>query len=158
MQGLLSDYAHTEFAAMLRLSSTNLLVPDIMVDEVARPDTLDCVSDCPLWFLGYFNWLDKRLPLISYELLNGGDCDGFSAGCEVAIINGSINPDYLPYYGILLKHPTKFVPLKQKSIAPEFGKQAMRAEACWTSVDGEAAVIPKVEWIEEHLQAYVLNA
>lgn len=158
MQELLSDRTHTECAAMLRLSATNLLLPDIMLEEVARPEVVNAVKGSPVWFLGYFNWLDRRLPLISYELLNGGNCEGFKSGSEVGIINCSINPNYLPYYGILLSQPTKFFPLKQKSIAPEFGRQAMRAEACWTNVDGEAAVIPKVEWIEEHLQAYVLNS
>lgn len=157
MQEVLKEYAHTEHGIVLKLANLNLLLPDIMVEEIFWPSQVKPIADSPDWFMGYFDWAERRIPLISFESLNGLEGREFLEGKAVAIINGSVNYNHLPYYGVLIEDKTQIVPLKKKSIAPEFGRQTMRAEACWTIVDNESAVIPKVEWIEEHLLAYVLN-
>lgn len=157
MQSVLREIDHNEHALLLSLSGIKLALPDIMVEEVFWPQHVQGVDSSPDWFLGYFDWSGKRLPLISFEIMNGSHGREFLEGKSVAIINGSLNHRYLPYYALLLEDKTQMVPLNKKSIAPEFGHQTMRAEACWIKVDSEIAVIPKVEWIEEHLLAYVLN-
>ena len=157
MQSSLSNYVHAEQGIVLKLSETNLLLPDIMVEEMFWPTKVRNASDSPHWFLGYFDWDRGSLPLISFEKLNGLEGPGFSEGASVAIINGSVNHLHLPFYGLLVDAGSELVPLKKTSIAPEFGKQSMRAEACWTVVNNQSAVIPKVDWIEEHLLAYLLH-
>lgn len=157
MKSLVNNYAHAEHGMLLKLSSVNLLVPDIMVEEICWPASVQAVKNAPDWFLGFFNWENFRLPLISFEKMNGQNDRDFSAGTSVAIINGSVNHHHLPYYGLIVGEENRLVPLKKKSIAPDFGKPIIRAEACWTIVENESAVIPKVDWLEEHLLSFILH-
>ncbi len=146
---------------LLQLSALNLLVPDNMVEEIAWPERVNAVANSPIWFKGYFSWQEQRIPLISFEELNSGGDDlqtEHQAGAAVAIVSGAINRTYLPYYAIALNNEPRLISLNKKSIAPDSGRQTKRAEACWITVDNSSALIPKIEWIEEHLLAYVLRA
>lgn len=148
---------------LLRLHELNLLVPDIMVEEIFWPALVDNVADAPEWIKGSFRWNDRTVPLLAFEQLNDSDEIStteldFKEGDAVAIINGSVNRGYLPYYGILLRGDTSIIELNKKSIAPDIGRHSKRAEACWITVDNCLAVIPKIEWIERHLLAHVLRA
>lgn len=146
---------------LLGMHDLNVLLPDNMVEEICWPDSVQAVKGSPDWFKGYFTWQARRLPLIAFEELNNGDENiqpvDFKEGNAVAIISGTVHRGYLPYYAVLINEQTRIIELDKRSIAPDSGHIGRRAEACWINVDNCSAVIPKIDWIEEHLLAYVLR-
>lgn len=146
---------------LLGMNELNLLVPDNMVEEIFWPENVQPVANSPEWFKGYFSWNNRRIPLIAFEELNNDGAESgveqFKAGSAVAIICGTVHRGYLPYYAVLVNDQTRLIELNKKSVAPDSGRHGRRAEDYWITVDNCSAVIPKMDWIEEHLLAYVLR-
>jgi len=147
------------------MQNVNVLVPDNIVEEFFWPQEVTPVSDAPPWFKGFFSWHDKRLPLICFERLNNGFEDELDkpydaeeeAVSTVAVMVGTVNRKYLPYYAVNVTAESRLVDLNNGRIIVDENKSIKRAEACWTVADNQEVMIPKTEWIEQHLLAFLLR-
>ena len=85
---------------MLPLNTDNMLVPDIMVIEICESKDIQTVDQSPDWFIGYSNWRNYKVPVISFEALNGAMAVDVSQVNRIAIIKTTAEHGYLPYYAI----------------------------------------------------------
>ncbi len=78
-----------------------LLLPGVTVAEVIHyEDPQPVKGKSPDWFLGMLEWRTKQIPLVTYESLNGKSFER-GANIHIAVLNGSEDPDTMPFYAIV---------------------------------------------------------
>lgn len=60
------------YAVLMALHDDTLLLPNAAVAEVLARDTLQATENGPAWLAGYCDWNSRRVPVIRFEVLNGG--------------------------------------------------------------------------------------
>jgi chemosensory pili system protein ChpC len=125
-----------------------LLLPNVSVAEVVeyiRPQDRDGV---PEFYLGDIVWRGLALPLISFEVANGGPKPKKSANVRIAVLN-SVGSDSkkLPFLAILTQGIPRLVKVSSELIK-EDGETQGPAESSRVKVDGEPAIIPNLPYLE----------
>lgn len=142
----------------LPLQMDGLLLPDVSVVEILKPEKIDSELKSPEWFIGVINWRGLKLPLISFESLNGASTVDAENIKRVAVINGTADHSHLPYYAVVVSDTPSIHELKDEDhIKLNEGRPRGRAEAMSVTVNDLVAGVPNIEWVEQHLLAYILH-
>ena len=91
---------------LLPLIDINLLVPNVTVAEMAPMIHIDEVDDSPQWLVGIYSWRDIKVPILSYEVLNGSENVLLSSEGRIAVLNNTGIDESLPFIAI----PTQGIP------------------------------------------------
>lgn len=76
------------YAVLMALSDDTLLLPNAAVAEVVARDNLrPSWPGAPDWLTGYCEWSNRRVPVISFEALNGAAAAPMSRRARVVVIN-----------------------------------------------------------------------
>jgi len=142
---------------LLPLNTDAMLVPDVMVVEVCVAKEVQIEDDSPEWFVGYQSWRGYKVPVISFEALNGAMRVDPSQISRIAIIKSTVEHGYLPYYGLVISGAPVCYEVGGNTVLVEEGRPRGRAEALSVSLEGKTAGIPNTEWIESHLLTYLLK-
>lgn len=112
----------------------------------------------PEWFIGNLDWRGTKLPLISFESLNGASTVGAENVKRVAVINGTVDQSHLPYYAVVVSDTPSLHEVKDEDhIKLNEGRPRGRAEAMSVTVNDRVAGVPNIDWVEQHLLAYILH-
>ena len=143
---------------LLPLNTDAMLVPDIMVVEVCDAADVQMAEQSPEWFVGSKYWRGYKIPVISFEALNGAMQLDSSQISKLVIIKSTVEHGYLPYYGMVIADKPIMSEVSGDSVMLEEGRPRGRAEALSVSLEGKTAGIPNTEWIESHLLTYLLKS
>lgn len=158
MQSLLSDKAPGNFEVMLLpLMTDNLLLPDVMVTEICDAGEITVKAGSPDWFVGYVSWRGQSVPLISFEALNGAMPIPADMVQQIAVLESTLGHGHLPYYAVVLNGRPSILDVSDDQIRSYEGRPRGRAEAISVIVEQKTAGIPNVDWVEQHLQTYILH-
>ncbi|MES0874031.1 chemotaxis protein CheW [Sinimarinibacterium thermocellulolyticum] len=64
------------YAVLMSVHDDTLLLPNAAVAEVLARDALQPASGGPDWLAGFCDWNHKRVPVVRFEVLNGGERGG----------------------------------------------------------------------------------
>jgi len=141
-----------------------LLVPMSAVAEVVQTVAVTEQQDAPVWFDGWLEWRQKRVPLVSFEAISeekGNDArQGISDNSSALVIN-TLNPEKgLSYYAIQAQGFSKLIriaeddPLKQVNNQSSAPHVLMQVE-----LDDQVMQVPDLVSLESYLadslQAFV---
>jgi chemosensory pili system protein ChpC len=137
---------------LIPLADMRMLLPNTCIAEVIGLGELNPVKKAPDWFLGMMDWRGVRIPVISFEAVNGIAVGEPTRSSRVAVLNGISGNDELPFYGVVSQGIPKLLSLERSAIEvikkpaqklPLASEQAQLAE-------GEA-VIPDQKKLEKML-------
>jgi chemosensory pili system protein ChpC len=137
---------------LIPLADMRMLLPNTCIAEVIGLGELNPVKKAPDWFLGMMDWRGVRIPVISFEAVNGIAVGEPTRSSRVAVLNGISGNDALPFYGVVSQGIPKLLSLERSAIEvikkpaqklPLASEQAQLAE-------GEA-VIPDQKKLEKML-------
>ena len=118
---LQSTVAASELATLLiPVNGKQLVLPNVSVAEIiayAEPQPQD---DVPNWYLGTFPWRNIMVPLVSFEAINEEPFVSQSQDRRIAVLNGIIDSQRLPFCGIA----TESVPRLMR-VLPDAGLPAL---------------------------------
>lgn len=128
----------------------NLLVPNAAIAEIIQYSEPEVVDSSEPWMLGFLNWRDRKVPLISYEVANGGELPLPKASMRIVVLKSLTSNDDMPYLAILTQRIPRLATIYEESIElldddeeiPEYGLQSVLA-------NGEPALIPDLVKMEE---------
>ncbi len=60
------------YAVLMSVHDDTVLLPNAAVAEVLARDALQAATDGPAWLAGYCDWNGRRVPVVRFEVLNGG--------------------------------------------------------------------------------------
>lgn len=140
----------TEVASLLLpLVDQLLLLPNVTVAEIVPVGQITAVSDAPDWYLGDFHWRGVRVPLVSFEQLNGGERPEISARSRVAVLNTTGLGEEQPFTALLTQGLPRLARVNREEISEQSGADKQPFDLMRVSLAGEEAVVPDVARIEK---------
>lgn len=139
----------------LPVDGGKLILPNVNVAEVIEYVRPEEVAGTPDYFLGYIEWRGIRVPLLSFEQVNGSPIPDRNIQVRIAVLN-SVGTDNakLPFVAIMTQGLPRLVKVS-KDIIQSADLSESVAEHSRIRVDGEDAIIPNVEHLESLALAIV---
>jgi chemosensory pili system protein ChpC len=136
---------------LIPIENNNLILPNVSVAEIFDYTEPTVEEDVPTWYLGMLTWRKIRVPLISFEAINDQPFFSKNGGNKISIINGTVDSDRMPFWGIVTQGAPRLMRVSAQEIVEEKGASTGPAELMTVSVSGELASIPDISWIEQQL-------
>ncbi len=121
------------------------LLPNIVVAEIIPLRQPEKPGHGPEWLLGWINWRDEEIPLLSFEKLNDSGQVSIGQDARIAVINTVTGK--LKFYGIIIQGIPRQSRVGNDDIVEE-PVQSGPAEAMYVQMGGDLAVIPDLDAIE----------
>lgn len=133
---------------MIPLAGRSLLVPTVTVAEMVSYKRPEPVEDSPEWLLGVVEWRNQRVPVLSFEVLNGEANPGVATRSRLAVFNNTGVSEDLPFIAVVSQAIPKLVRVTASDI-DEADIALEPFDRMWVDVEGEQAVIPDVSALEQ---------
>lgn len=75
------------YAVLMALHDDTMLLPNAAVAEVLARDAVRKTAGGPPWFIGHCEWNNRRVPVIRFEVLNGGKAEGDPRRERIVVLN-----------------------------------------------------------------------
>jgi len=129
-----------------------VLLPNAAIAEVIVYKEPTPIDDAPEWFLGYIEWREKRVPLISFEAMSGQKVQVPVNISRIAVLNTINGNAQLPYVGVLSQGIPSLVVVPEHGLEDKTDDEDNRqAVGGFVDLDGMKAVIPDIDEIEKRL-------
>lgn len=134
------------------LSEGALLVPMSAVAEVVQTVEVAALENAPVWFNGWLEWRQKRVPLVSFEALNNDKAPEVSSNSSALVMN-TLSPDKgLSYYAIQTQGFSHFVRIAEDDpLLQSEGESNTQHILMHVELDGQIMQIPDLESLETYL-------
>jgi len=140
------------------LHEETALLPNAAIAEVIAYKKPSPIDDAPEWFLGFIEWRDKRVPLISFEALSGKNIETVKKNSRIAVLNTLNGNSQLPYVGILSQGIPSLAIVQEEGLNDKQDADENRPSvAAFVEVGGIEAVIPSIDEIELRLKQLNLS-
>lgn len=133
---------------ILPLVDCNLLIPTVTVAEMVSHKPLEKKPDSPDWFLGLFEWRDRKIPVLSYEVLNGSGLSPLNAKGRIAVINNTGISEKLPFLAIATQGIPRLSRVAEDDIVENADKTKRAVDLMQVKVGVEQLVIPDIAALE----------
>lgn len=138
-----------EIASLLiPLRDRLLLVPNVSVAEIVPVSQVYPVSGVPNWYLGNCIWREQKVPLLSFEVLNGEAKAGVNNRTRFAVLNSTGLSDDLPFLAIITQGIPRLARVNEEEIS-ERDADRKPFELMHVSWAGEDAIIPDITGMEQ---------
>lgn len=147
------------YAVMVSLGGETLLLPNAAVLEVVAADRVKRGGG-PDWLAGSLTYQGRELPVVRFEVLNGGSAFPDSRRTRIAVVHAITDRIRAGYYGVVCQGHPHLVTLNRKAVRAE-ALHATDREGLVLSRVGIAntsAMIPDLESLEEQLAQRELAA
>jgi chemosensory pili system protein ChpC len=139
---------------LIPVAGKTLLLPNVSVAEILEYTEPVPQPDVPTWYLGNINWRTLQIPLISFEAVNEQAFANRTANAKIAILNGIVDNPRLPFWGIVTQGTPRQMRITAQEIVRDDSDYGGPAQFMSVLVNGEAARIPDLDFIERQLLAY----
>ncbi len=133
---------------MIPLAGRTLLVPTVTVAEMVPFAQAETVADAPDWLLGDFHWRDLRVPLLSFEVLNGEALPEIQPKSRIAVLNNTGVDEGLPFIAVATQGIPKLVRVSGEDITVNEEESCQSFDRLQATLSGENVVIPDVTALE----------
>ena len=141
----------TELSCVLiPLDGAHLLLPNISVAEILPWRRVKALNDGPDWCLGLLGWRGETIPVVRFEVLNGGDNTARRAGRCMIVMNRARTANGLPFYAIAAEGLPRMLQLTADDLSNESGRLGP-AESVAVRLGTESAVIPNLDFLESQI-------
>lgn len=132
---------------LIPLRNRLLLLPNVSVAEIVPISQVSSVADAPVWYLGNCTWREQKVPVISFEALNGEEKANSNQRTRFAVLNTTGLSDDLPFIAIVTQGIPRLARVNEEEISERDGdnKPFELMQVSWA---GEDAVIPNLEKME----------
>lgn len=134
------------------LNNETALLPNSAIAEVIGFKEPTPIDDAPEWFIGYIEWREKRVPLISFESVSGKELTAAKKNSRIAVLNTLNGNAHIPYVAILSQGiPSLAIVQEQGLEDKESSDESRPAVGAFVEVGGAEALIPDIDEIEQRL-------
>lgn len=138
-----------ELACLLvPMSGCHLLVPTVSVAEMVPFRQLDASTEGPEWYMGEVTWRDMKVPLLSFEQMNGDAPAEQASGARVAVLNNTGQNTEVPFIGIFTQGVPKLARVLDREVEQLSDRPTKPYELMRVLWSGDEAVIPDIAAIE----------
>jgi chemosensory pili system protein ChpC len=150
----------TEIACvMIPVRDTHLLLPNVSVAEIVpwrRLKALDRGRDATPWCLGFLGWRGESVPVIRFELLNGGGVEASPVGRCIVVMNRARSRKGRSFYAVVADGLPRLLRLSGEDLSSKPVRLGP-AEVASVRVGTEPAIVPNLSYIEEQIATLPLG-
>jgi len=128
--------------------SRPILLPNVTVAEIVPYQEPAPNAETPDWHLGDIVWRETSIPLLSIETLNGIESTERESGARIAIMNTVSDQAKRAFYAVVVQGIPRLIRVFAEEIAAE-DEPSEAMDAMYVQVNGERAVIPDLDAIEQ---------
>ncbi|MGO1500425.1 MAG: chemotaxis protein CheW [Marinobacter sp.] len=145
----MNDNSQTLSCVMVPVSGRQLLLPNVSIAEVVDYASNDAAAGAPDWLAGHLEWRGLNLPVISYDAANGGTLSipGDNRGRIVVLNCIGDNSKKLRFVALVTQGIPSQVRITEEHLKQLNGENGP-ADLMQVDVDGEAAWIPNLDYLE----------
>ena len=133
------------------LNDETALLPNSAIAEVIGFKAPAPIDDAPEWFLGYIDWREKRVPLISFESVSGKQLADAKKNSRICVLNTLNGNNQIPYVGILSQGIPSLAIVQEQGLEDKETAKERPAVGATVEVGGTEAIIPNIDEIEQRL-------
>ena len=133
------------------LNNETALLPNSAIAEVISFKEPIAIDDAPEWFLGYIDWREKRVPLISFESVSGKELTSAKKNSRICVLNTLNGSSQIPYVGILSQGIPSLAIVQEHGLEDKKSMVIRSAVGAIVEVGGVEAIIPDIDEIEQRL-------
>ncbi len=134
---------------LLPMEGYNLLVPTVSVAEMSSVKPLAEKADSPEWILGYYEWRNTAVPVVSLEGLNGKAVEALNPSGRIAVLNSTGLDDELPFIAIHTQGIPRMARVGDKDITENADAEKREFDLMAVKVGLEELVIPDIDGIQK---------
>ncbi len=142
---------------MLPSHSKSLILPNVNIAEFVSSGEPEPLDNAPEWFIGMVAWRGQKVPLISFERLNGDLAQAPEAGGQVAILNGISGREELPFYALMCNGIPRQNRVVPEDLTIDENAHSGHVELSRVLLSGQPGVIPDLEVIEAQICRVLLS-
>ncbi len=147
-----------EIASLLiPLQGVQLLVPNVTVAEIVPVAQVEPAEGMPVWYLGTCLWREQRVPLVSFEAMNGDARAPLHSRARLAVFNTLGTHDELPFLAMVTQGLPRLARVNEEEISIIETDDKKPVELLHVAWAGEDAVIPDVAAMENLLLSLAVN-
>ena len=140
------------------LHEETALLPNASIAEVIAYKEPSPIDDAPEWFMGYIEWREKRVPLISFEAVSGKTIEPAKKNSRIAVLNTLNGNAQLPYVGILSQGIPSLAIVQEAGLEDKGDTDENRPSvAAFVDLGGIEALIPSIDELELRLKQLNLS-
>lgn len=121
------------------------LIPNIVVAEVIPLRQPERPGHGPEWLLGWLNWREQEVPLVSFEKLNESGQVTIGTEARIAVINTVAGQ--ARFYAVVVQGIPRLLRVDKGDPVEEPGDTGP-AESMYVQIGGDLAVIPDLDAVE----------
>ena len=134
------------------LHDETALLPNAAIAEVIAYKQPSAIEDGPDWFLGYVEWRDHRVPLISFEAVSGREVQAPVKNSRIAVLNTLTGNPKIPYVGVLTQGIPSLAIVQEQGLQDKNSiDESRQSIGAFVELGGVDALIPDIDDIEQRL-------
>lgn len=137
---------------LIPLLEETMLLPNAAVAEVisyAEPET---IPDAPDWLLGWLNWRDRKVPLISFEIASGRTVPNDLEGNRIAVLNTLNSNPRVPYIAVVIQNLPKLLLIQPDSLTERDDAEPRQSVVGQFLADAEPVLVPDIDDLEMRVE------
>lgn len=138
---------------LIPIKAQTLIVPRRSVAEMALVAPIFPDNSGPDWFLGFYSWRNGRVPLVSFEKLNGESVAGINPNGRIAVFNSTGVSDDVPFIAIPTQGIPRVLSVSQEDILSS-NQSGRTYETMLVRVGNEELAIPDITGLENAYCTY----
>jgi chemosensory pili system protein ChpC len=146
-----ADSARDLSALLVPVVGQLLVVPSAVVVEIIKRRELVRLPGAPDWLLGTLQWHHERLPVLSFEVLNGQIGADTGHGSRIVIMSALAQGGPRRNYAVLAQGVPHLLLMTAADVHPDPTRTAGPAERMKVRVHGQDAAIPDLDAVEAAL-------
>lgn len=142
------------YAVLIALPGDTLLLPNAAVAEVVSADRMERAGPgAPRWLAGRLMYNNRRLPVVRFEVLNGGAPIEDTRRTRLTVLHGLTDRLGAGQYAIVCQGYPHLVTLNRNALRKESHLSTDKEEMILSRVGiaNTSALIPNLEAVEEQL-------
>ncbi len=143
------------YSLMIPIIDQSILLPNSSVEEIIPFGDVELMKDGPEWFIGHLHWHGLSLPMVSIDILNGGEDPLANKRSRVAVVSTLNNNENMPYIAIVVQGIPRLTHVTEPSIALVEDAELGIADKARVTIGTIQATIPDIDKLEllisEHL-------
>lgn len=141
---------------LLPVHDRQLLLPGVSVAEIVNYSYPDCPDNAPAWLLGYIQWRQMAVPLLSFEMLNQQDAPNYSGVPRIAVLNNTGLDENVPFIAIVLQGIPRLLRVLPQDLTEVTDTELGAAEVAAMNIStGETVLLPDISVLEQAYSQYL---
>ncbi len=144
----MSDQVREVYSLMIPIINDNILLPNATVAEIVPFADVTPEESGPKWYIGQLHWRAQEIPMISLDILNGGEDPQANRRARVAVVSTLNNNVEMPYIAIVVQGIPRLTHVTEPSISLVDEAQIGIADKARVKIGSIQATVPDIDKLE----------